>query len=46
MAVESLNLVACVSAPHLASLITARSDDLVTLWIKLNLTDLVVVSLQ
>lgn len=46
VAVERLDLVAGVGAPHLASFVAARSDNLVTLGIKLNLTDFVVMSLQ
>lgn len=45
MAVECLQFISGVNAPHLARLVAARSNNLVALRVELNLTDLVLVTL-
>ena len=43
--VQRLQLVTCVARPNLARLVTARRDDLVALWVELNLRNFVFVAL-
>ena len=44
--VKNLQLVSCICRPYSARLVAARSNNLVTLRVKCNLTDLVFMSLQ
>lgn len=46
MAVKRLQLIARVARPHFTGLVTGGRDDLVSLRVELNLTNLVLVALQ
>lgn len=46
VAVQHLHLVPSISVPHSASLVTARCDDLIALWVELYLGYLIFVTLQ
>lgn len=46
MAVKRLDLIACVRGPNFAGFVRARGNNLVTLRVELDLTDLVLVSLK
>lgn len=46
MTIKRLDLISGVAAPHLAGLVATCSNDLVALRIKLNLTNLVLMSLE
>ena len=46
MSVKHLQLVSRVGRPDAASLVAARRDDLVSLWVELYFTDFIFMSLQ
>ena len=46
MSIQCLQLIACFGRPYLTSLVTRGGNNLVTLRIELNLTDLILVTLK